>query len=282
MHGPTELYDVTWFRLAAKVESADFVVCISDFARSQLMGLVGAEHWDKLAVVRCGVDTEVLRARSFDGAGGGGPATVLCVGRLVPVKGQRVLLEAVAELVRGGRDVRLALVGAGPMHEELVAAAQRLGIEDRVELTGPVGHPQVLERIKAADVFCLPSFAEGVPVVLMEAMALGVPVLTTRVMGIPELVEDGVSGLLSAPGSREELVAGLQRLIDDGPLRAAMGEAARLRVEAEYGLDRSAAQLRGLFVERLGVGAGVSRSRAPGHGSAPARTPRDTRRPSPR
>jgi glycosyltransferase involved in cell wall biosynthesis len=253
MHGPTELYDVTWFRLAAKVESAAFVVCISDFARSQLMGLVGAEHWDKLTVVHCGVDTKALRPRSSNGARPEGPVSVLCVGRLVSVKGQLVLLEAVAELVRAGRDVRLALVGAGPMHEALTAAARRLGIEARVELTGPLGHPAVVERIRKADVFCLPSFAEGVPVVLMEAMALGVPVLTTRVMGIPELVEDGVSGLLVAPGSRAELVTGLRRLIDDAPLRATLGEAARQRVEAEHDLDRSAAQLRALFAERLGA-----------------------------
>ena len=110
--------------------------------------------------------------------------------------------------------------------------------------------------MRAADVFCLPSFAEGVPVVLMEAMALGVPVVTTRVMGIPELVEDGVSGLLVAPGSRGELAGALQRLIDDAQLRAALGEAARRRVEAEHDLDRSAAQLRALFAERLGAGAG--------------------------
>jgi colanic acid/amylovoran biosynthesis glycosyltransferase len=256
MHGPTELYDVTWFRLAAKVESAAFVVCISDFARSQLMGLVGAEHWDKLTVVPCGVDTRALQPRPSNGARAEGPVSVLSVGRLVPVKGQLVLLEAVAELVRAGRDVRLALVGGGPMHDALAVAARRLGIEGRVELTGPLGHPAVVERIRRADVFCLPSFAEGVPVVLMEAMALGVPVLTTRVMGIPELVEDGVSGLLVAPGSRGELVAGLRRLIDDAPLRAALGEAARQRVEAEHDLDRSAAQLHALFAERLGAGAG--------------------------
>jgi glycosyltransferase involved in cell wall biosynthesis len=256
MHGPTELYDVTWFRLAQKVQSAAFVVCISDFARSQLMGLVGAEHWDKLTVVHCGVDTAALRPRSSNGARADGPVDVLCVGRLVPVKGQLVLLQAVAELVRAGRDVHLALVGAGPMHEVLATEARRLGIEDRVELTGPLGHPEVLRRIEAADVFCLPSFAEGVPIVLMEAMALGVPVLTTRVMGIPELVQDGFNGLLVAPGSHDELLTGLRRLIDDEPLRVALGRAARRHVENEHALARSAGQLRALFAERLGVAAG--------------------------
>jgi colanic acid/amylovoran biosynthesis glycosyltransferase len=253
MHGPTELYDVSWFRLGAKVRSAAFVVCISDFARSQLMGLVDAEQWDKLTVVHCGVDTAGLAARAPDAAHGDGPVSVLCVGRLVPVKGQLVLLEAIAELVRCGHDVRLGLVGGGPMQDALAAAAKRLGIEHYVELTGPLGHPDVLERIRAADVFCLPSFAEGVPVVLMEAMALGVPVLSTRVMGIPELVEDGSCGLLVAPGSRDELVAGLRRLIEDRALRDALGAAGRERVESGYALARSAAQLRALFEEHLAM-----------------------------
>jgi glycosyltransferase involved in cell wall biosynthesis len=254
MHGPTELYDVSWFRLGAKVESAAFVVCISDFARSQLMGLVDAEHWDKLTVVHCGVDTTALAARPSDGARAEGPISVLCVGRLVPIKGQLVLLEAVAELVRGAHDVRVVLVGAGPMHDALAAAARRLGIEERVELTGPLGHPEVLERIRAADIFCLPSFAEGVPVVLMEAMALGVPVVTTRVMGIPELVEDGASGLLVAPGSRDDLVVSLRRLIEDRALGHALGAAGRQRVESGYALARSAAQLHAVFEEYVAMG----------------------------
>jgi colanic acid/amylovoran biosynthesis glycosyltransferase len=251
MHGPTELYDVSWFRLGAKVRSASFVVCISDFARSQLMGLVEADHWDKLDVVHCGVDTMQLVARTTSGAPARGSVGVLCVGRLVPVKGQLILLEAIAELVREGRNVRLALVGGGPMQAALAEAARRAGIEGRVELTGPLGHPDVLRRIRAADVFCLPSFAEGVPIVLMEAMALGVPILSTRVMGIPELVEDGVSGLLVAPGSRDELIAGLRRLIDDDELRTTLGAAARERVESTYSLDRSAAELRALFEKRV-------------------------------
>jgi colanic acid/amylovoran biosynthesis glycosyltransferase len=245
MHGPGELYDVSWFRLDRKVRLAAFVVCISDFARSQLMGLVEPSHWSKLRVVHCGVDTDALAPRA---AGGDGSARIVCVGRLVPVKGQLLLLEALATL---GPDVRLTLVGGGPMQAELEAAARRLGIEERVEIAGALGHPEVLERMRDADVFCLPSFAEGVPMVLMEAMALGVPVLTTRVMGIPELVHDGVSGLLVAPGSREDLIAGLRRLLDDGALRDALGAAGRRRVEADYALARSAAALRALFEEEL-------------------------------
>jgi glycosyltransferase involved in cell wall biosynthesis len=254
MHGPTELYDVSWFRLGAKVESAAFVVCISDFARSQLMGLVAAEHWGKLSVVHCGVDTTALAPRTSDGRRQDWPVGVVCVGRLVPVKGQLVLLEAVAELVRAGYDVELALVGGGEMRDVLADAARRLGIDDHVELPGPLSHPDVLERIRAADVFCLPSFAEGVPIVLMEAMALGLPVVTTRVMGIPELVEDGVSGLVVSPGSRDALVDAMRRLIDDRGLRDRLGAAGRERVESDYVLAASAEQLRALFEKQLAPG----------------------------
>jgi colanic acid/amylovoran biosynthesis glycosyltransferase len=254
MHGPTELYDVSWFRLASKVQSAAFVVCISDFARSQLMGLVGAEHWEKLTVVHCGVDTQALAPRTVGGTPADRPFGVLCVGRLVPVKGQLVLLEAIAEIVRSGHDVKLTLVGAGEMRDALAGASRRLGIETRVELTGPLGHPDVLHRIRTADVFCLPSFAEGVPIVLMEAMALGVPVVTTRVMGIPELVEDGVSGLVVSPGTFEALVDAMRRLIDDPGLRHSLGAAGRKRVESDYALATSAEQLRALFEKQLAPG----------------------------
>lgn len=254
MHGPGELYDVSWFRLGHKVERAAFVVCISDFARSQLMGLVEPSHWSKLRVVHCGVDTDALALRPAAEGHGDGRFRVVCVGRLVAVKGQLLLLEAIAELRHDGRDVDLELVGGGPLRAELEAAARRLGIGERVEIAGALGHPKVLERVRDADVFCLPSFAEGVPMVLMEAMALGVPVLSTRVMGIPELVHDGVSGLLVAPGSRDELVAALRRLIEDRALRDALGAAGRRRVEADYALARSAAELRALFEEELAAG----------------------------
>jgi glycosyltransferase involved in cell wall biosynthesis len=113
----------------------------------------------------------------------------------------------------------------------------------------------VLARIGQADVLCLPSFAEGVPVVLMEAMALGVPVVSTRVMGIPELVEDGVSGILVAPGSRAALVDSLRRLAEDHDLRQTLGLAGRRRVEEDYALTRSASTLRALLAERVAAGA---------------------------
>jgi colanic acid/amylovoran biosynthesis glycosyltransferase len=251
MHGPTEFYDVGWFRLGQKVERAAFTICISHFARSQLMGLVDAGHWSKLRIVHCGVDTTSLQPRERRRSRADAPLRVVCAGRLVPLKGQLVLLEALAALTGRRSRLRLVLIGDGPMREALESATHELGLEDRVEILGALAHPEVIEQMRSADILCLPSFAEGVPIVLMEAMALGLPVIATQVMGIPELVEDGVSGLLVAPGSPEELAAALRRLIDDERVGEALGRGARERVVADFDLHASARQLHAIFEEEL-------------------------------
>lgn len=239
MHGPTELSDVGAHRLAAKVEAARFVVCISDYARSQLMALVGEEHWGKLHVVRCGIDPGGDGTPAAEG-GAAGALSIVCVGRLVPAKGQAVLVGALKEL--RGRNVaaELTFVGDGPDRERLQRLVARLGLDGHVSFAGAVGHDVVAGFYAEADVFCLPSFAEGVPIVLMEAMARGLPVVSTRIAGIPELVEDGVSGLL-CPAGREDLLAdALQRLAAAPELRAALGVAGAAVVRDGWSLDRSA------------------------------------------
>ena len=140
---------------------------------------------------------------------------VLAVGRLVGGKGFALLVDAVHALVERGRDVALTVVGDGPSREHLHAQAARLGLGDRVEWVGALGQDEIRDAYARADVFCLPSFAEGVPVVLMEAMAMEVPVVATRIAGIPELIEDGASGLLVTPARADELADALGRLVDD-------------------------------------------------------------------
>jgi colanic acid/amylovoran biosynthesis glycosyltransferase len=242
MHGPSEFDDVTRYALAEKVRRAAFVACIGDYCRSQLMKLVEPAQWRKLEIVHCGVDP-----RDFAPAERGGRAglQVLCVGRLVPDKGQSILLEALAELRR--RDVALSatFAGDGPDRGALEAQASRLGVD--VEFTGAVGQGRIRELYAAADVFCLPSFAEGVPVVLMEAMATGLPVVTTRIMGIPELVEDGVAGVLVAPGRSGELADALEALAGDPTRREAMGRAGRAKVVSEYDIAQSVVALHQRF-----------------------------------
>jgi glycosyltransferase involved in cell wall biosynthesis len=246
VHGPVEFFDVTRFRLADKVRDARFVACISDYCRTQVMGLVEPEHWDKLRLVHCGVDLEAYDP-GLRLASGSGPVRVLTVGRMIGLKGMRLLVAAIAELAARGLDVEATMVGDGPERAALERLARDLGADARIRFPGYVGQDDLRQLFADADVFCLPSFAEGVPVVLMEAMAMEVPVVTTRITGIPELVDDGESGLLVVPGREDELVHALERLVRDPELRRAMGRAGRAKVLAEFDVDASAAALAAAF-----------------------------------
>lgn len=230
MHGPTEFRDVTAFDLAGKVRSALFVACISEYCRSQLQLLVEPPFWDKLTVLHMGIEPErfpplaATRSRRPPG-----PLRILFVGRLVPDKGPSLLVRAVSELVATGQEVELALVGNGPLRQELEELATAAGIAGRVQLPGGVGQDDILGWYEWADVFCLPSFAEGLPVVLMEALATELPVVTTGIVGIPELVVDGVNGRLVVPGRSDVLVEAIMSLVP-AETRRACGTAGRKAV----------------------------------------------------
>ncbi len=239
MHGPTEFEAVDHFDLAAKVMAADRVACISDFARSQLMRLVNPTEWPKLDIVRMSVDLDRYRPpaspRSHDG-----PLRILSVGRLVPEKGAPVLIDALADLVSRGVDVEATLVGAGPLEPLLRERIEQRGLGDRVTLTGSIGQDRLPDLYRRADVFCLPSFQEGLPVVLMEAMATGLPVVTTAIAGIPELVSDGESGRVVPPGRAGFVADAIAELATAPDLRRRLGDAGRARVEAEFSVEVTA------------------------------------------
>ena len=252
MHGPTEFFDVRHFRLAEKLRHARFVVCISDFARSQLMALSEPGAWSKLTVVHVGIPID-----QFTPLGGNSSFAahnVLCIGRLVPEKGQAVLIEAVARLAGRSEPVSVTFAGGGSQRKALESLAERLGIADWVSFRGAVGQEELHALYEEASVFCLPSFSEGVPVVLMEAMAMRVPVITTTITGIPELIEDGRSGMLVPPGRPDRLADALRRLLADESLRRELGSSGREKVMEEFDAEVSAAQLHALFVEQLGGG----------------------------
>jgi glycosyltransferase involved in cell wall biosynthesis len=248
LHGPNELRDVSWFGLAEKVRRADAVACISDFARSQLMALVDDSHWAKLRVVHCGVTPREFATLRMPPAS---RSQVLCVGRLVAEKGHAVLLSAVATLVGEGHDVEAVLVGSGPLQPRLERLAAELGMADRVVFRGALAQEQVRDCYASASLFCSSSFAEGVPVVLMEAMACGTPVIATAISGVRELVRDGQTGLLVAPGRPDELARAIATLLRDPQLGAQLARAGKDHVYREYDIDRSAAQLAALFGELL-------------------------------
>jgi len=250
VHGLIEMEDVQWPRLAKKVDHADAIVCISDFTRSQLMSAVDEDQWSKLHVIRCGIEPA-----AYEHVGeppSDGRLRVLCVGRLFPEKGQSVLLHAFARIVERGFDAELELVGYGPAEKNLQRLTNRLGLADRVTFAGAVGQDTIATHYQAASVFCLPSFWEGIPVVLMEALACRRPVIATAVAGVRELVRDGETGLLVSPGREDELADALERLLGDPALRRRMGEAGRRVVAETYDIDTSAASLSRLFTDLIG------------------------------
>ncbi len=258
MHGPTEFADVGLHRLAAKVQRAKFVVCISDYARSQLMTLCDPGMWDKLHVLHVGIPiaqftpTDAAWPHSErTPAPASTEPTVLFIGRQVPEKGQGVLLQAAALLAARGHRIKLTLAGEGPARAAFEALAQRLGLAEQVSFPGAVGQEEIHALYAGAAVFCLPSFAEGIPGVLMEAMAMEVPVLSTRITGIPELIEDGRDGLLVAPGRADELADALERLLADPALCRELGARGREKVLAQFNTIGSAEQLHELFVYEL-------------------------------
>jgi len=234
VHGPTEFSNVDKADLAAKVRSADFVAAITDFARSQLMALVEPSHWAKMHVVHMGVDLDRYPSRAaerLERTEGG--LHVLFVGRLVPEKGVLLMLD-VAEQLRAQPGIEIVMVGAGPMREELERQIERRGLGGVVRLVGAVGQDDLPDWYGWADVFCLPSFNEGLPVVLMEALLTEAAVVTTAIAGIPELVRTGDTGIV-VPAGRADLVAdAIESLFADPEHRRALGAAGRRAVVADF------------------------------------------------
>ena len=246
LHGPDIFFEPHRWRLDEKIARAAFVACISDFCRSQAMLFSVPDHWPKLYIIHCGIEP----ARYDGPAGGDGP--ILFVGRLAAVKGVPVLFEALEPLVASDPDLRLALVGDGPERrsiEALVAAYPNL---NRVTtFHGYLAQDAVAEKIRGASMLVLPSFAEGVPVVLMEAMAAGKPVIATQVGGVTELVADGVSGRVVPPGNSAALRDAIEALATDADQRRRMGKAGRAFVRDEFDASEEAARLGILFVSAM-------------------------------
>jgi glycosyltransferase involved in cell wall biosynthesis len=252
LHGLADFGNPAVSRLGPKISSAAMVICVSDYGRAQAMLNSNPETWARIYVVRCGIDTQRFAPeRTRPEASSPGLIRLLNVGRLAPEKGHTFLLEAISRVQHCGFDYACTIVGDGPEHAQLEASARALGIADRVTFTGAVGQDEIGEYYDAADVFVMPSLAEGLPVVLMEAMAHGVPVVASRIMGIPELVEDGVNGLLVVPGRPQALADAVFTLAKDEAMRRRMGAKAREKVCNEFNSRQSAEKLARLFHEIL-------------------------------
>ncbi|MET4389877.1 colanic acid/amylovoran biosynthesis glycosyltransferase [Bradyrhizobium sp. F1.4.3] len=235
IHGPAEFYEPNLWWIDEKVRRALFVNCISHFCRSQAMVFSPADCWEKLRIVHCGVDPALFKVKSHVGRG----ERLLFVGRLAAAKGLPILLEAIARI----DGVTLNIAGDGPERHMLEQTARTLGLWERVKFLGYQSQEQVRELLKESDLFVLSSFAEGVPVVLMEAMAAGVPVIATRIAGIPELVENGSNGSLVSPGDVDSTVDAVRRLLDDPDLRNSFASAGRETIERDFNIRKEASWL---------------------------------------
>lgn len=245
VHGPEEFDKPALIALRTKIERAAFVAGVSSFGRSQLYRHCDLRDWPKIHVVRCGVDDGFLDVEADVPPSA---PRLVCVGRLCEQKGQLLLIEAAAKILKTGLDFELILVGDGEMRSEVETLIERYSLSKRVTITGWATNEEVRQQIRQARALVLPSFAEGLPVVIMEALALCRPVVSTYVAGIPELVEPGACGWLAPAGSVDDLVVAMREALLASPeelLR--LGKEGQKRVCERHDARVNAGILQGLF-----------------------------------
>ncbi|SMY06880.1 glycosyltransferase [Flavimaricola marinus] len=243
LHGPDIFFAPDHWRLDAKIERASFVACISEFCRSQAMLFSDQQHWNKLHIVHCGIDPS-----RYAGATKPPGQDLLFVGRLAAVKGVPVLFEALAEARTSLPNLRLTLIGDGLDRPALETLAKSMGLSDAITFAGYKNQTEVAEALAKADLLVLPSFAEGVPVVLMEAMAAGKPVVATQVGGVGELVDSGHTGHLVPPGDGRALAKAIRDSLSDPQWYAKAGAAGRAKVSHDFNAASEAAWLAILLI----------------------------------
>jgi colanic acid/amylovoran biosynthesis glycosyltransferase len=250
VYGFGELHDPVGSHLAERIHGALFVRSINRHGRGQLMLSCPRSEWPKLIYFPLGIDATEFAFGSPRTVSS--PPHLLCVGRLAPEKGQALLLEAIAVLSAEGQPVRLQLVGDGPDRAWLEKRAAELGIAANVEFAGWVDQAGLMALYSATDLFVLPSLAEGIPMVLMEAMAMEIPCVAPRITGIPELIEHGVDGMLFAVADVEDLTQQIRNLLESPELAAKIGKQARARVVRDYDMARNAQRFAAALVKFLG------------------------------
>jgi glycosyltransferase involved in cell wall biosynthesis len=245
VHGPEEFDKPQFLGLGEKIRRSDFVVAISSFGRSQLFRWVEHAYWDKVQVVHCGLERAFYESPAKELPE---EPRLVCVGRLCEQKGQLLLIEAMKKLADRRVDFDLVLAGDGEMRAEIELLIEKYNLKSKVRITGWISSDQVRDEILSARALVLPSFAEGLPVVIMEAMSLCRPALTTYIAGIPELVQHGKNGFLFEAGSIDALSEAIETLLllPNSALKQ-MGEAARLQVLARHDIDIEASKLAKLF-----------------------------------
>ncbi|BET27254.1 glycosyltransferase involved in cell wall biosynthesis [Limnobacter thiooxidans] len=245
VHGPEEFDKPEFIHLGAKVKHSAFTVAITSYCRSQIFRWIPYSQWHKVQVVRCGID-----APFHENLPDTFPAEprMVCIGRLCEQKGQLILLEAALKLKLKKISFSLVLAGDGEMRPEIERQIDAMGLRKHVQVTGWISSAQVREEILKSRAMVLPSFGEGLPVVIMEAMALRRPVISTYIAGIPELVQAGQNGFLCPAGDVDALALQMELCLT-APTETLvhMGFLAQQAVLAQHSVDIEAGRLAHLF-----------------------------------
>jgi colanic acid/amylovoran biosynthesis glycosyltransferase len=244
IHGSGEFNDVIGFHMHEKAARAVMIVAISKYGSSQIQRASAPEDWKKIAIVPLGVDLDQFALRPMPS---GDVFEIVLVGRIESQKAQHILIRAIRLLRERGHKVHLTLVGDGPTRPLIEQLIRELDVPREVELTGALNHDKVLEYYARANAYVCSSYAEGLPVVLMEAMATGIPCVSTWITGIPELIRDDLDGLLVPPASPEHIADAVERLIVEPGLVERIGKAGRARIEGQYNLAKNIPALAQVF-----------------------------------
>jgi colanic acid/amylovoran biosynthesis glycosyltransferase len=239
MHGPYIFFEPYRWRLDEKIKRSLFVACISYYCRSQGMVFAPTDKWNRMHIIHCGIDPALFQPVNHQESG----KRLLFVGRLAAAKGLPILLESLVSLKRSHPEILLTVVGDGPDRVELEQTTAKLGLSENVNFVGYKSQAEVRSYIQQSDLFVMSSFAEGIPVVLMEAMAAALPVVATQIAGISELVENGVNGYLVPPGDAVTLADRVAKLLADHQLRNKFGIAGKAKVEQEFNIHHEVAWL---------------------------------------
>lgn len=245
VHGPEEFDKPIGFSLKEKIHRSKFVAAVSSFSKSQLFRWCDYKQWSKIHIIHCGVNQLFLEQPYVPLPS---EPRFVSVGRLSEQKGHLLLVEAASQLAAAGYRFKVILVGDGNLRPEIERLIKDLRLEDYIEITGWATNLQVQQQILAAQIMVLPSFAEGLPVVIMEALALSRPIIATHIAGIPELVQPGLDGWLVPAGSVEALVEAMKSAINTPPEQLAeMGKAGSHLVAKEHNIMSEAKKLLELF-----------------------------------
>ncbi len=243
IHGPHIFFDGLHWALDKKTEHAKFIACIGHFCTSQMMLYADKKNWSKFSIVRCGVDLKQFDYREPQRKA----QKLLYVGRLSAEKGLPILFASLASLKAKNYQVTLTLLGDGEDRQYLEHLAAEMGVDDRVAFGGFVDQGTIAQALRDSDIFVLPSFAEGIPVALMEAMAIGIPVIATYVGGVAELVIDQQTGLMAYPSDPVGLAAAIARYVDDPDFCRIISHNGRRKVATEFNIEDQVDKLADLF-----------------------------------